>query len=237
MRAKLTSTYNSDTMSVGSRGLDVVTSLKEILLPQQGLGHDREDSPQTGGGNEVIILEFCGLGTALTAENLGDLALLIDRLDRAPENADVVGRLLQGGNVLVLDPALFGVGLIGKGQWSANEMVLWKEHVLVVANLAEGGRKWARLTEAISLVHNSNVNGKVRTIMGSRSAVKGSLLGIRTATGSAAAADVLQVEGSGETAVRTTNNENLEGRPRHGGVVNGNGAHCKSEVCVVCVCV
>ena len=111
-------------MSVGSRGLNVLTSLKEILLPQKGLGHDREDSPQTSGGNEVVVLEFCGFRAALSPENLGDLALLIDGLDRATENADVVGRLLQGGNVLVLDPALFGVGLVGKGQWATNEMVL-----------------------------------------------------------------------------------------------------------------
>lgn len=129
LRLKLTSTYNSDTMSVGSRGLNVVASLKEILLPEQGLGHDRKDPPQAGGGNEVVVLEVDGLGTVLTAENLGNLALLIDGLDRAPEYTDVVGRLLQGGNVLVLDPALFGVGLIGKGQWGANEMVLWREHV------------------------------------------------------------------------------------------------------------
>lgn len=129
LRLKLTSTYNSDTMSVGGRGLNVVTSLKEKLLPEQGLGHDRKDPPQAGGGNEVVVLEVDGLGTVLTAENLGNLALLIDGLDGAPEYADVVGRLLQGGNVLVLDPALFGVGLIGKGQRGANEMVLWREHV------------------------------------------------------------------------------------------------------------
>ena len=89
--SKLTSSYNSNTMSVGSRGLNVLTSLKEILLPQQRLGHDREDSPQAGGGNEVIILELCGLGTALSTEELGNLALLIDGLNGATENSDVVG--------------------------------------------------------------------------------------------------------------------------------------------------
>lgn len=112
--------------------------------------------------------------------------------------------------------------------------------MLVHVNVAEGGRKRAHLTEAISFVYNSDVNGKLRAIMGSRSAVKGSFLGVRAAAGSTAAADVLQVEGSGETAVRTTNNKNLEGRPRHGGVVNGNRTHRKLYAPMflyVCVCV
>lgn len=80
-------------------------------------------------------------------------------------------------------------------------------------SIAKDGCERAHLTEAISLIHNHDVNGKLRTIMGSRSAVKSSLLGIRTATGSTATADVCQVEGSRKTTVRTTNNENLEGRP------------------------
>lgn len=109
-------------MSVGSGSPDVVTSLKEILLSLKRLGHNREDSPQTSGGNEVVVLEFCGLGAALSSENLGGLALLIDGLDRATENPDV-GKLLKGGHVLVLDPALFSVGFIGKGQRTADEMV------------------------------------------------------------------------------------------------------------------
>ena len=102
-----------------------------------------------------------------------------------------------------------------------------KSHVLVVVNVAEGGLKRAHLTEAISLVHNSNVHGKLRANMRSRSAIKGSLLGVRTATGSAAAADVLQVESSRETTVRTTNDKDLEGWPRQCSVVNGNRAHCE----------
>lgn len=73
--------------------------------------------------------------------------------------------------------------------------------------------------------------------MGRRSAVKGSLLGIRAAAGSTAAADVLQVESSGETAVRTTDNKNPEGRPRHGGVVNGDRTHRKLYVPVFVVCI
>ena len=107
--------------------------------------------------------------------------------------------------------------------------------MLVAVNVVEDGRKWAHLTEAISLVHNSDINGKLRAIMSSKSAIKGSLLGVRTATGSTATADILQVEGSRETAVRTTNNEDLERWPRHGGVVNGNGAHCESEGILWCV--
>lgn len=108
--------------------------------------------------------------------------------------------------------------------------------MLVNVNVADGRTKWVHLTKAISLVHNSDVNGKLGAIMASVSAVKGSLLGIRTATGSAATADVLQVESGGETAVRATNNENLEGWPRHGGVVNGNRAHFEYVGVAVCVC-
>lgn len=55
--------------------------------------------------------------------------LQVDRLERAAEHAEVAG-LLQGRDVGVLDPALFGEGFGGEGQRGADGVVYFPGLVL-----------------------------------------------------------------------------------------------------------
>lgn len=87
---------------------EVVARLEEVLLPAEGLGDDRPDSPQPGGGYKVVVLEFLGVCAAVEGDG-GCLAGGIDCSDASLKDADV--GCLQGWYILVLHPELLGVAL------------------------------------------------------------------------------------------------------------------------------
>ena len=98
----------------------MVARLKQILLPAQGLRHNRPGSSQARRGDEVVIVQLCGLCFAMRCER-GHLPQRVDRLHTPLEHADV-GRP-QRRNVVVLDPALSGEFLGCQRQRGADRVV------------------------------------------------------------------------------------------------------------------
>jgi len=123
----LTTTNNNHTVSRRQGGADVITSLKEVLLPPQGLGNDGKDSPEASRSDEVVILKLgclCAVAGSAPRHERGDLADRVDVLNGAVDDTDVVGALVEGGDVLELDPCLLGVLLVCKGQGRTDQVDL-----------------------------------------------------------------------------------------------------------------